>query len=187
MPKASPQGNEAEEQAKVANPRGDKILKGKEKSVGKKARHSKPRPKGYQQKAESLPEKEVETILIERVTRKHGVPPVQEYLVRWKGLPKRKASWERENALDKFIYWNRWFKTAVSTGSSMAWVGESVTNSLFRPQHPMGRIPQWAQESPSSPYIRQGNVLDTCGDFYDQSYVEGSRRHWRSLHNFRRC
>ena len=176
MPKASPQGSKAGEQTKVANPRGDNILKGKEKSVGKTARHSRPRPNGYQQKAESSREKEVETILAERVTRKQGVPPMREYLVRWKGLPKRKASWEREDALGKFAYWNRRFETAISTGSSMAWVGESVTNSVFRPQHPMGRIPQWAQESPSSPYIRRGNVLDTCADVFDQSYVEGSRR-----------
>ena len=46
----------------------------------------------------------------------------------------------------------------------------------------MGRIPQWTQESPSSPYIRRGNVLEPCGDFFDQSYVEGSRRPWRSVH-----
>ena len=112
---------------------------------------------------------------------------MREYLVRWKGLPNRKTSWEREDALGKFAEWNRRFKTAVSTGSSMAWVGESVTNSLSTPQHPMGRIPQWAQENPSSPYIRRGNVLDTCGDFFDQIYVEGSKRPWRSLHNCRRC
>ena len=62
-----------------------------------------------------------------------------------------------------------------------------VTNSLSRPHHHKGRIPQWAQESPSSPYIKRGNVLETCGDFFDQSYVEGSRRPWRSLHNCRRC
>ena len=31
MPKASPQGSKAGEQAEVASPRGDKILKGKEK------------------------------------------------------------------------------------------------------------------------------------------------------------
>ena len=36
----------------------------------------------------------------------------------------------------------------------------------------MGRIPQWTQESPSSPYIRRGNVLETCRDFFDQRYVE---------------
>ena len=48
MPKASPQGSEVGEQVEVANPRGDKILKGKEKSVGKKGRHSKPRQNGYQ-------------------------------------------------------------------------------------------------------------------------------------------
>ena len=148
MPKASPQGSQAGEQVEVANPRGDKILKGKEKSVGKKARHSRPRPNGYQQKAESSREKEVETILVERVTRNHGVPQVREYLVRWKGLSKRKTSWEPEDALVKFADWNRRFETAISTGSSMAWVGESVTNSLSRPYHPMGRIPQWAQESP---------------------------------------
>ena len=65
--------------------------------------------------------------------------------------------------------------------------GHSVTNSLSRPHHHKGRIPQWAQESPSSLYIRRKNVLDTCGDFFDQSYVEGSRRPWRSLHNCRRC
>ena len=47
MPKASPQGSEAVERAEVASPHGDKILKGKEKSVGKKARHFRPRPNGY--------------------------------------------------------------------------------------------------------------------------------------------
>ena len=118
----------------------------------------------------------METILAERVTRKQGVPPVREYLVRWKGLPKRKARWERENAMGKFTEWNQRFETVISTGSSMAWVGESVTNSLSRPQHPMGMIPQWAQESPSSPYIRRGNALEPCGDLFDQSYVECSRR-----------
>ena len=148
MPKASPQGSEVGEQVEVTSPRGDKILKGKEKSVGKKARHSRPRPNEYQQKAESSREKEVETILVERVTRNHGVPQVREYLVQWKGLSKRKTCWEPEDVLVKFGDWNRRFETAISTGSSMAWVGESVTNSLSRPYHPMGRIPQWAQESP---------------------------------------
>ena len=47
-------------------------------------------------------EKEMETILAERVTRKHGVPIVREYLVRWKGLPRWKANWEGDNALGKF-------------------------------------------------------------------------------------
>ena len=53
MPKASPQGSEAGEQAEVAKPREDKILKGKEKSMGKKARHCRPRQNRYQQQAES--------------------------------------------------------------------------------------------------------------------------------------
>ena len=42
MTKASPKGSEEGEQVEVASPHGDKILKVKEKSVGKKARHSRP-------------------------------------------------------------------------------------------------------------------------------------------------
>ena len=48
MPKVSLQGSEAGEQAEVANQCRDKILKDKEKSVGKKRRHSRPRQNGYQ-------------------------------------------------------------------------------------------------------------------------------------------
>ena len=92
MPKASLQGSEVGEQVEVASPHRDKIIKGKERSVGKKGRHSRPRQNGYQQKAESSWEKEVETILAEQVTRKHGVPLVREYLVQWKGLPNWKDS-----------------------------------------------------------------------------------------------
>ena len=49
MPKDSPQGREAGEQAEVASPHGDKILKGKEKSAGNKGRQSKPEQNRYQQ------------------------------------------------------------------------------------------------------------------------------------------
>ena len=31
-------------------------------------------------------------------------------------------------------------------------------------------------------YIREGKLLETCGDFFDQNYVKGSRRCWRSPH-----
>ena len=49
MSKARSQGSEAGEQVEVASPHGDKILKGKEKSVGKKrGRHLRPRKDGYQ-------------------------------------------------------------------------------------------------------------------------------------------
>ena len=72
----------------------------------------------------------METILAEWVTKRHGVPPVREYLVRCKGLPRWKASWEREDALSKFANLIRWFKSEVSIGSSMAWVEESVTPSF---------------------------------------------------------
>ena len=97
----------------------------------------------------------METILAERVTRKQGVPPMREYLVRWKGLPKRKASWEREDALGKFAYWNRWFETAISTGLSMAWVGESVTNSLFRPPTSYGNDPSMGTREPLKPIYKK--------------------------------
>ena len=44
----------------------------------------------------------METILVEQVSRRHGAPPVREYLVQWKGLSRQKASWERKDALGKF-------------------------------------------------------------------------------------
>ena len=128
----------------------------------------------------------METILAERITRKHGVPPRREYLVRWKGPLRWKASRECEDALVKFANWNQRFKTIVSTRSLMAWVGESVIDSFSRPHHQRGRIPLWAQESPSRPYIRGENVLETGGDFFYQNYVEDSRIPWRSLHRSRR-
>ena len=36
--------------------------------------------------------------------------------------------------------WNQRFKTEVTTGSSMAWMGESVRGSFSRPHHHKGRI-----------------------------------------------
>ena len=47
MPNDSPQGREAREQAEEGSPHGDKMLKGKEKSVSKKGRHCRPRQDGY--------------------------------------------------------------------------------------------------------------------------------------------
>ena len=38
--------------------------------------------------------KEVEHIIGDRVVKRWGVPPTTKYLVKWKGLPKSKASWE---------------------------------------------------------------------------------------------
>ena len=109
----------------------------------------------------------METILIERVTRKHGVPSVQEYLVWWKSLLRQKASWEREDALGKFANWIRQFESEVSIGSSMAWVWESVTPSFSWTNPHMGRIPPCVQMSLLRPYVRGGNVLETCGGFFD--------------------
>ncbi|XP_034695628.1 uncharacterized protein LOC117921777 [Vitis riparia] len=44
-------------------------------------------------------DKEVEHILVDRVIRRRGVPPVTEYLVKWKRLPESEASWEPADAL----------------------------------------------------------------------------------------
>ncbi|KAL6317267.1 hypothetical protein AAG906_030020 [Vitis piasezkii] len=57
---------------------------------------------GVRRKGRSLTEKEVKNILAERVTRRQGVPLVIEYLVQWKKLPKRQASWEHADALRRF-------------------------------------------------------------------------------------
>ena len=64
MSKASSNGSEAREQVEIASPHRDRILKGKEKLVGKKMRqHSRPRKDGYLQHAGSSREKEMKTIL----------------------------------------------------------------------------------------------------------------------------
>ena len=54
MSKASSQGNKAREQTKVANPHDNRIIKGKEKSMGQRGRHSKPQKDWYQQQAKNL-------------------------------------------------------------------------------------------------------------------------------------
>ena len=64
----------------------------------------------------------MDTILEERVTKRHRVPFVREYLVWWKGLLRRKASWERGDPLDKFTDWVWWFKTELLMRSLMSWV-----------------------------------------------------------------
>ncbi|RVW27812.1 hypothetical protein CK203_102631 [Vitis vinifera] len=64
--------------------------------------HSKHRKCTGLHPSEASWEKEVKNILAERVTRRQGVPPVIEYLVQWKGLPKRQVSWEHADALRRF-------------------------------------------------------------------------------------
>ena len=104
------------------------------KSVGKKrGLHSRPQKDRYQQQAGSSQDKGVETIIAEWVTRRHRVPPMREYLVFGKSLPRRKANWESENALGKLVNWNRLFETEVSTRSLISLVGESVTTHSLGP------------------------------------------------------
>ncbi|KAH9619215.1 hypothetical protein KSS87_003192, partial [Heliosperma pusillum] len=47
-------------------------------------------------------DKEVETILADRVIRKRGVPRQREFLIKWKGQPDSEASWEKEADLWQF-------------------------------------------------------------------------------------
>ena len=92
------------EQAEVAHTHMEEVTKGKVNSMGKRKQHSKHRKCTGLHPFEASREKEVKNILTEWVTRRQRVPPVIEYLVRWKGLPKRQASWEHVDALKRF--WN---------------------------------------------------------------------------------
>ena len=51
----------------------------------KRGRHSRPQKDGYQQQAISSREKEVETIILDRVTRRHGNPSCARVLGSVKG------------------------------------------------------------------------------------------------------
>ena len=90
------------EQAEVARTHMDEVTKGKVNSMGKRKQHSKHRKRTGLHPSEASREKEVKSILVEWVTRRQGVPPMIEYLVQWKGLPKRQASWEHADALRRF-------------------------------------------------------------------------------------
>ena len=115
------------ERAEVARTHMEKVTKGKVNSMGKRKQHSKHRKRTGLHPSEASREKEVKNILAERVTRRQGVPPVIEYLVRWKGLPKRQVSWEHADALRKFWKHIEKFQNEATTRTSTASVGESVT------------------------------------------------------------
>ena len=63
-------------------------------------------------------DKEVDTILADRLIRRRGVPSYFEYLVKWKNLPEAEASWEREDALWQFRDHIERFKHQDATGTS---------------------------------------------------------------------
>ncbi|RVW85020.1 hypothetical protein CK203_037592 [Vitis vinifera] len=63
-------------------------------------------------------ENEVKSILAERVTRRQGVPPMVEYLVRWKGLPKR----QRQRRGRPWHWWGECHKMLQMT-LPMAYIG----------------------------------------------------------------
>ena len=105
----------------------EEVTKGKVNSMGKRKQHSKHRKCTVLHPSEASQKKEVKNILAERVTRRQGVPPMIEYLVRWKGLPKRQVSWEHGDALRKFWKHIKKFQNEATTRTSTASVGESVT------------------------------------------------------------
>nr|CAN67496.1 hypothetical protein VITISV_043382 [Vitis vinifera] len=108
------------ERAEVARTHMEEVTKGKVNSMGKRKQHSKHRKRTGLHPSEASREKEVKNILAERVTRRQGVPPVIEYLVRWKGLPKRQVSWEHADALRKFWKHIKKFQNEATTRTSTA-------------------------------------------------------------------
>ena len=88
--------------------------------MGKRKQHSKHRKCRDLHPSEASQEKEVKNILAEQVTKRQGVPPVIEYLVRWKGLPKRQVSWEHADALRRFWKHIERFQKEVTTRMSTA-------------------------------------------------------------------
>ena len=84
------QVNEAkEERAEVARTHMDKVTKEKVNSMGKRKQHSKHRKCRGLHPFKASRENEVKNILVKRVTKRQRVLPMIEYLVRWKGLPKK--------------------------------------------------------------------------------------------------
>nr|CAN65762.1 hypothetical protein VITISV_001839 [Vitis vinifera] len=77
------------ERAEVARTHMEEVTKGNVNSMDKRKQHSKHQKRTGLPPSEASWEKEVKSILAEQVTRRQGVPPVIEYLVQWKGLPKR--------------------------------------------------------------------------------------------------
>ncbi|RVW91272.1 hypothetical protein CK203_035497 [Vitis vinifera] len=118
---------EKRERAEVARTNMEEVTKGKVNSMGKRKQHSKHRKCTGLHPSEASWEKEVKNILAKRVTRRQGVPLVIEYLVRWKGLPKRQVSWEHADALRKFWKHIERFQNEATTRTSTTSVGESVT------------------------------------------------------------
>ncbi|KAJ9686135.1 hypothetical protein PVL29_015160 [Vitis rotundifolia] len=108
------------ERAEVARTHMEAVTKGKVNSMGKRKQHSKYQKRTGLHPSEASREKEVKNILAERVTRRQGVPPVIEYLVRWKGLPKGQASWEHADALRRFWKHIERFQKEATTRTSTA-------------------------------------------------------------------
>ncbi|KAJ9682242.1 hypothetical protein PVL29_018227 [Vitis rotundifolia] len=108
------------ERVEVAHTQMEAVTKGKVNSMGKRKQHSKHQKRMGLHPSEASREKEVKNILVERVTRRQGVPPVIEYLVRWKGLPKGQASWEHTDALRRFWKHIERFQKEATTRTSTA-------------------------------------------------------------------
>ncbi|KAJ9705479.1 hypothetical protein PVL29_003496 [Vitis rotundifolia] len=106
------------ERAEVACTHMKEVTKGKVNLMGKRKQHFKHQKCTGLHPSVASWEKEVQNILAERVTRRQGVPPVIEYLVRWKGLPKGQASWEHADALRRFWKHIERFQKEATTRTS---------------------------------------------------------------------
>ena len=106
------------EQAEVSHTHMDKVTKENVNSMDKKKQYSKHQKCRGLHPFEASQEKEVKNILVEWVTRRQGVALVIEYLVRWKGLPKRQASWEHADFLRRLWKHIERFQKEATTGTS---------------------------------------------------------------------
>ncbi|CAN4103458.1 unnamed protein product [Withania somnifera] len=79
-------------------------------------------------------DKDIEAIIDKRVVRSSGKKPSTEYLVVWKGLPAREATWEKERDLWEFRDQVQAYLVSTCAEDIATIGGGECHNPLKRPQ-----------------------------------------------------